>query len=412
MSSFEPNHFREVLGQYPTGVVVVTAISSTGDPLGMTVGSFTSVSLDPPLIAFLPSKTSSSWHSLREAGDRYCVNFLGADQEDVCRNVATRKEDKFRDIGWDLTEFGNPLLDGAVAHIDCIVDVIHDAGDHDIVVARVEAMEVHNSGYPLLFFRGGYGSFRPLSLASQDSALVNQLKFIDVARVHMDELAYRFDTEVAAMALVGDELVLAATSGRIRGSVTPTSVGQRLPFMPPLGSVFAAWGPTALQDIWISNAGSSISPGERDEYAKVPDRVRERGFALALGHKEVARLEHTWTRLNDNDPSITRKAFLAEVKEVSDKYNPAEFPESESYELRSLAGPVFAPDGSVAFALTAWGPMRPVSRAELDEYVDAVLQACARASAEIERAHNTPMWASHEAPGTRQDRALSTPRAE
>ena len=245
-ATLEAALFREVLGQYPTGVVVVTAISGSGDPLGMTVGSFTSVSLDPPLVAFMPSKSSSSWQALRDSGHRFCINVLSADQEVIGRNIAMRKSDKFVDIDWRLTSQGNPLIDGAVAHIDCRVDIIHDAGDHQIVIARVEDLGMHNSAYPLLFFRGGYGSFTPRSLASRESRLVDQLKVIDIARPHMEALARNFDTEVAAMALVGGELVLAATSGRVPGAVTPTRVGQRLPFMPPLGSVFAAWATTSF----------------------------------------------------------------------------------------------------------------------------------------------------------------------
>jgi len=87
LPSIDTALFREVLGQYPTGVVVVTATDNAGDAIGMTVGSFTSVSLDPPLVAFLPSKTSSSWRALRESGDSFCINVLGASQEDVCRAV-------------------------------------------------------------------------------------------------------------------------------------------------------------------------------------------------------------------------------------------------------------------------------------------------------------------------------------
>src|SRR5271170_6112265 len=94
----DPGRFREVLGQYPTGVVVVTAISPNGDAVGMTVGSFTSVSLDPPLVAFIPAKLSSSWKALRESGRSIGVNVLAADQEDVCRAMVKRKDRKFDGI--------------------------------------------------------------------------------------------------------------------------------------------------------------------------------------------------------------------------------------------------------------------------------------------------------------------------
>ncbi|GAA0951296.1 flavin reductase family protein [Actinocorallia libanotica] len=156
----ESSRFRQVLGRYPTGVVVVTALDETGTAIGMVVGSFTSVSLDPPLVAFLPDKGSSSWRALRASGDRFCVNVLSADQEDVCRAVATRKTDKFHDIGWRPSPAGNPVIDGAAAWIDCVTEQVHDAGDHHIVVGRVLVLDA-GDGDPLLFYRGGYGSFAP-----------------------------------------------------------------------------------------------------------------------------------------------------------------------------------------------------------------------------------------------------------
>src|SRR3954469_1109241 len=85
--------FRQVLGQYPTGVCVVTATLPDGSNAGFVVGSFTSVSLDPPLVAFFPDKGSTSWPKIRSAGS-FCVNILGADHEDVCRRFASRAPDK------------------------------------------------------------------------------------------------------------------------------------------------------------------------------------------------------------------------------------------------------------------------------------------------------------------------------
>jgi flavin reductase (DIM6/NTAB) family NADH-FMN oxidoreductase RutF len=157
-SQVDPERFRKVLGQYPTGVVVVTAISQNGDAIGMTVGSFTSVSLDPPLVAFVPAKLSSSWKALRESGRSFCVNILAADQEDVCRAVAARKDKKFDEIPWIPSRYGNPVVAGSVAYIECELEMMHDAGDHDIVIGRVLELEVMSVGYPLVFFRGGYGS--------------------------------------------------------------------------------------------------------------------------------------------------------------------------------------------------------------------------------------------------------------
>ncbi|NMM83313.1 hypothetical protein B2J88_02900 [Rhodococcus sp. SRB_17] len=161
----DPTIFRQVLGQYPTGVVLITALTTAGAPVAMTVGSFTSVSLDPPLVAFLPSRTSASWKELRASGESFCVNVLAAEQEAVCRAVATRKSDKLGDIPWRTSDAGNPVVIGAIAHIDCTVEAIYEAGDHDIVIGLVHGLASQSDADPLLFFRGGYGSFAPISPA-------------------------------------------------------------------------------------------------------------------------------------------------------------------------------------------------------------------------------------------------------
>lgn len=158
--AFDGAHFRQVLGHFPTGVTVITADGPEG-PVGLAIGSFTSVSLDPPLVAFCPDKRSSSWPRIREAG-AFCVNVLGEDQELVCRTFASKGADKFKGIGWEPTSTGSPRLAGVLAWIDCTVEVVHDAGDHEICIGRVTEMDVaEGSVGPLVFYRGGYGRFEP-----------------------------------------------------------------------------------------------------------------------------------------------------------------------------------------------------------------------------------------------------------
>ena len=116
VSSFDEAKFRQVLGHYPTGVVVVTAMPADGEPAGLAIGSFTSVSLDPPLVAFFPDKSSSSWPRIESAGT-FCVNILGEDQEDVCRVFAMKGTDKFASIGWRPGRTGAPVINDVVAWI-------------------------------------------------------------------------------------------------------------------------------------------------------------------------------------------------------------------------------------------------------------------------------------------------------
>ena len=151
--------YRQVLGHFATGVTVVTTASG-GEPAGLAVNSFTSVSLAPPLIAFCVARTSSTWPRIQAVG-AFCVNILAEDQEDLCRVFATSGSQKFRGVGWRPAESGAPILAGALAWIDCSVEAEHSAGDHLIVVGQVRELGVAREGRPLVFYRGGYGRFEP-----------------------------------------------------------------------------------------------------------------------------------------------------------------------------------------------------------------------------------------------------------
>ncbi|GAA3729020.1 hypothetical protein GCM10023082_28560 [Streptomyces tremellae] len=121
----------------------------------MAVSSFTSVSLDPPLVAFLPATTSSTFPVVARRGT-FCVNVLAADQEQVCRALAVSGGDKFAHLDWQPGPHGDPVLDGVVAWIGCTVEAIHAAGDHHIVVGRVDDLAAVRTADPLLFLRSGY----------------------------------------------------------------------------------------------------------------------------------------------------------------------------------------------------------------------------------------------------------------
>ena len=150
--------FRTVLGHFCSGITIITAVDD-GQPVGLTCQSFSSCSLDPPLVTFLPAKSSSSWPRIRSAGS-FCINILAADQEALCRGFAMKGADKFEGVGYHTEVTGSPVLDGALAWIDCVLYTVHDGGDHDIVLGLVQRMAVAREGVlPLMFFRGGYGSF-------------------------------------------------------------------------------------------------------------------------------------------------------------------------------------------------------------------------------------------------------------
>jgi 3-hydroxy-9,10-secoandrosta-1,3,5(10)-triene-9,17-dione monooxygenase reductase component len=152
------DNFRAVLGRLPTGVVVVTG-GDPEHPSGLVVGSFMSVSLEPPLVAVSPGKTSTSWPAIEAAG-AFCANVLAEGQEQVARQFAASGGDKFAGIPWSpAPATGAPLLDGAAAWIDCRVYERYEAGDHWLVLGQVLELSVLNDGGALLFHGG---SFRPL----------------------------------------------------------------------------------------------------------------------------------------------------------------------------------------------------------------------------------------------------------
>lgn len=161
--SIDPNEFRHVLGHFPTGVTVVTGADENG-AAGMAIGSFASVSLDPPLVMFCPGNTSASWLRIKETGS-FCVNVLGEDQKDVCGVFAGKADDKFEGIEWTTHATGAPVIPGSLAVIDCEIHSILDGGDHDIVVGRVKSLSTADDAgerRPLLFFKGGYGRYEAL----------------------------------------------------------------------------------------------------------------------------------------------------------------------------------------------------------------------------------------------------------
>jgi 3-hydroxy-9,10-secoandrosta-1,3,5(10)-triene-9,17-dione monooxygenase reductase component len=151
-----PARLREVLGHLPTGVTVIAAATEAG-PVGMSANSFTSVSLDPPLVLLCPAKSSTTWPGIRRVGC-FCVNVMAGHHEEVCRQFARKGEDRFKGVSWHPRS-GGPALDDAVAWLDCEINAEHDAGDHTIVVARVLDIDAASELRPLVFFRGRYGTF-------------------------------------------------------------------------------------------------------------------------------------------------------------------------------------------------------------------------------------------------------------
>jgi flavin reductase (DIM6/NTAB) family NADH-FMN oxidoreductase RutF/DNA-binding IclR family transcriptional regulator len=365
--------FRWVLGQYPTGVCVVTATEADGRRAGFVVGSFTSVSLNPPLVAFFPDRGSTSWPRIRDAGT-FCVNILSAGQEDVCRNFAVRKDDKFAGVACREAESGSPIIEGAVAWIDCDLESVTEAGDHYIVLGRVRRLDVGSTSLPLLFFQGGYGRFAPLSLAADGSGLVQQLRDVDLVRAEMERLTADIPgTRCNASALVDDEIVVLASAGGVGSASVATFVGERLPFIPPLGRVFAAWADEARVESWLKHLASD---GERADEREWLAAVRSRGLSAILRTDSWQELETARARLAADPAAMNRDDLHGTIRKLDHGFV-ALSPEVKT-NIGVVRVPVFGRGGGVAMQLSVYG--LPTAPGAVDACMERIRNAGHRAT--------------------------------
>ena len=369
----DPKWYRQVLAQYPTGVCVVTSVGPQGEPIAMIVGSFTSVSLRPPLVAFFPARDSNSWAKLRQC-ESFCVNILSSRQETLCRQFASKDANKFGSTAHRLSRRGNPILDGVVAWIDCRRYAVNEAGDHDIVLGEVLELDVESEELPLLFFQGGYGRFAPATLAASDSPVLNQtqLRLVDRARPVMETMAESIQACCIATARAGKEVVVAASIGRPRNDLAPMLVGQRLPFRPPTGAIFAAWLPERERQTWL-DIGRRDSRWE--EYLKQVDTVRERGYSIGL----LNDAQRAFVNKLGNLTNMTYETHHGELQRLISalSYDPPDLTREAFAAVRLVSAPIFNGAGEVAMALTLYSFPKPDQEAGVMQYVVQLIKAAA-----------------------------------
>jgi flavin reductase (DIM6/NTAB) family NADH-FMN oxidoreductase RutF len=153
-AAVSPERFRHVLGHVPTGVAVIAAMTPDG-PAGLAVGTFMSVSLEPPLVGFLVAETSTTWPRLEPVG-RFAVSVLGEDHVEASRTFSISGGDKFASVSWHASGLGQPVLDDALAWFDCTLERVDTAGDHKFVLGHVRDLWVQSHGRPLIFCHGTY----------------------------------------------------------------------------------------------------------------------------------------------------------------------------------------------------------------------------------------------------------------
>lgn len=156
MDSFNTRDFRNALGNFATGIAIMTTRGSDGRLVGITVNSFSSVSLDPPLVSFCLDRNALSLQSFL-TGTHFGVNVLSEGQEALSAAFARSSvADKFDGLSFAVGTNGCPLLPDCLSHLECVREALHDAGDHLIVIGRVVGLAHHGEGKPLLYFRGRY----------------------------------------------------------------------------------------------------------------------------------------------------------------------------------------------------------------------------------------------------------------
>ena len=155
-ATFDAAGFKDAMGRFATGVTIVAGIED-GLPVGFTCQSFVSLSIDPPYVAVAPARTSTSWPRIARSGS-FCVNVLRDDQEELCAGFAVSGGPKFQGVDWHPAPVtGSPVIEGSLAWVDCRVELVHDAGDHELILGRVLDLGT-GDGSPLLFFRSRFAT--------------------------------------------------------------------------------------------------------------------------------------------------------------------------------------------------------------------------------------------------------------
>ncbi|MCK8613704.1 flavin reductase family protein [Gordonia sp. C13] len=281
ISAIDPSIFRNVMGHYPTGVVVVTGREDDGSVLAMVVGTFSSVSMDPPLVSFMPMKTSRTFEKMRSC-ESLCINILGGEQEDVVLTVAQRWENKLEGIEWFSSPSGDPVLTDSVAWIDTRIRNVVEAGDHWITLCEVRDLAVTNPVAPLIFFQGGYGSFVSTSLmARMDHEILPTIHAAHAARPQVEALAASVGCEVSVLTAVSRDEMAVVLSATAPGVDREEGLAYRIPMVPPIGDTYVFDQDDEIRERWLAklrNADDDVRQLHRDRL----EFVRQHGYLVSF----------------------------------------------------------------------------------------------------------------------------------
>ena len=337
--AIDPALFRETLGHYPTGVAVVTAVAADGKPVGMVVGTFSSVSLDPPLIAFFPASSSKSFKQLRTART-FASTSWPLTRSRSAASSRSADADKFDGVRWRPGPLGSPILEGAVSWIECTFEEIREAGDHYVVLGRVHELAVERSTLPLLFFQGGYGQFSPGSfIAAPDPDLIQAAQLAETIRSQVEDLSAEFAVNCSVLVKIGGDSVqvLAANQGSV---AEPLPLGHRQPIIPPFGANFMVNATPAEVEEWLRRAPDD-SQNRRDVNRALLDKVRERGYSVLTAEPELVQRHEAALSAFELSHRLPRqeRAVQQATSELADHFCPDLLP-GHRYDLASIVVPI------------------------------------------------------------------------
>jgi flavin-dependent trigonelline monooxygenase, reductase component len=224
-ATFDTSEFRRALGAFVTGVTVVTTIQPDGTPRGFTANSFTSVSLDPPLILVCIAKSASS-HAVFSSTSHFAVSVLAGDQKSVSGVFASKSPDKFAQVAWQARVTGAPVMDGASATFDCKTHDVVDAGDHIILIGRVVDF-AHANSTPLGYCRGAYVDF---TLSQDALAATGARAQVGAILEHRDGLVL-LETKNGLQLPAGIKLEPESDAGSLRGVLAKLGLAAQLDFI-------------------------------------------------------------------------------------------------------------------------------------------------------------------------------------
>ncbi|MER6150084.1 flavin reductase [Streptomyces hirsutus] len=376
--AIDPQVMRQVLGNYPTGVAVVTGRAPDGTLLGMVVGTFSSVSMEPPLVSFMPMKTSRTFTALRECAS-FCVNILAADQSDVCGSFMRPPEEKFRGLRWRAAPNGAPVIEGVTAWIECTWADVIEVGDHYFALGAIQSLATERDCLPLLFFQRGYGRFTPgLLMTSDHRSLAAAVGVAERGRLELERLASELGAEVSLLAPLGDEFAFVATAGSSGGTTSPPP-GTRLPFAPPLGMLLVGHPGAPSAGQWLDRVPAS-APQVREAAAVQLRRTQERGWSLTLhGPLATALLDELVDAFSEpaRTPDNERR-LLEALRRMTAFHEPEQIAPDRSYSVLQVSVPVCDAEGNAVLVLRLSGLPRSSSGAEIIAFVDR-LRLSARA---------------------------------